>query len=231
MEAITIMKEAWKDYKLNFPRLIIGTAIMSVAVSVLALFAFLPLLLATVFTGNTALFIVLSLFSLSTIIAIGVSGLFSHGYLHFISQAAGKHKQKSKDRMSFMIIANSAASGRWMAVLAYAFAAALFFMLAVPYLYTSSASSLIFAVPLAAVFLFFTALSPYVTAFENIPPLEAWGKSFELSVEHFWQLLELSVVMLIVIIVLAIIPIIGPAMLFLAVPWVLLSFFGFYKKC
>jgi len=238
MKAVDVMKDAWQAYKLNFARLVIGTAITLIVFSVLAVFVFLPLLLTVVFTSNAMLFLSLSLFSLFTLIAIGVAGLFIHGYMHFASQAYGSSPKKAKkggsppgEKLSFMAIANSAAGGKQLALLAYAFVAALLIIFAVPYFYTSSPLSILFAVPFAALFLFFTGLSPCAAAFEKLPPLEAWGKSFELVTKHFWQFLGLSVILGIISISLSIIPIAGPVLLFLLIPWISLSFMGFYKKC
>lgn len=237
MKAVAVMKDAWRAYKPNFARLVIGTAVFLIVLVLLGIFSFIPLLLPAVFSGNAMLFLSLSLFSLFMLVAVGIAGLFVHGYIQFVSQAhssdtghSGK-KPGASGTPSVMAMMKSSFEGKQMALLAYAFAAGIIIIFAVPYFYTSSIMSLVLAVPFAALFLFFTGLSPCVTAFERLSPLEAWGKSFELVVGNFWQFLGLCVVMAIIAIALSAIPIVGPVLLFVLVPWIALSHIMFYKKC
>ncbi len=217
------MQGAWHAYKASFARLIIGTAVLLIAYVLLVMFSFLPLLLTAVSASRGMLFFSLSLFSLFALVAIGVAGLFFHGYLKFLSRAS--------TRPSFITILKDAASGKRMAALAYAFVASLVVIFAIPYFYTSSSLSLLLAAPFAAAFLFFTALSPCVVIFGKLQPLEAWGKSFELVVASFWQFLWLSVILCVIGIAVLVIPAVGPALLFVIFPWMVLSYERFYEGC
>ena len=108
--------------------------------------------------------------------------------------------------------------------------AALFIIVAIPYFFTSSTLSIMMALPFALVFLAAVAFSPCFASFEKLPPLEAWGKSFELIITDIEGAVSMLVIFGIISPILILIPIIGPVLFFLAVPWMSLAFVTLYKK-
>ncbi|MCK4326843.1 MAG: hypothetical protein KAW41_00015 [Candidatus Diapherotrites archaeon] len=238
MNALTAMKKAWQAYRSNAARLIIGTAILLVAIVLLVMFAFLPLLGLFVFSNPEMVFISLSLFSLFVIVALGVAGVLCAGYIRFTSQAYGityaeaskKKRVRADEKPDFMTIFKFASrEGKNAALLAYACAFALLVIFGVPYICTSSLDAVLLALPFALVFLFFVMLAPPITVFEKKPPLEAWAKSFEFALNNFPQQLLLTAVMGLIFLVLAVIPFVGPVVLFALMPWFALSKVAFYR--
>ena len=233
MEALGSMRNAWQAYRSHSARLIIGTAILFVILFGLGMFAFLPALGLFVFMDSALVFISLSVFSLFVLIALGASGVFIGGYMQFLSQVYGvvkKGKASSDERPDLRLIVTFAKDAEPIALLSYACGFALVLMFGIPFFYTGSTMAVILAIPLAGVFLFFTGFAPLLAIFEGTMPAEAWGRSFELVVKNFWQWLFLLVILGSVAVVLFVIPIVGPTILFLLVPWMVLSKIGFYKE-
>ena len=238
MDAINAMKKAWKAYRSNAPRLIIGTAVLLVMMVLLVMFAFLPLLGLFVFTDPVFVFTSLSLFSLFTIVALGVAGVLCAGYIRFVSQAFGisyseaskKKKVRADENPDFMTIFRFASrEGKNSALLAYSCVLALAIIFGVPLLFAPPLQAFVLALPFALVFLFFTVVAPPITVFKNVTPAESWGKSFEFAVDNFKQLLVLTVLMGVLFVVLALIPFVGPAAVFVLLPWFALSKIAFYQ--
>ncbi|MFC2174827.1 hypothetical protein ACFLQ2_03060 [archaeon] len=238
MDAMKAMKKAWKAYQANAARLIIGTAILLVALVLLVMFAFLPLLGLFVFTDSLLVFISLSFFSLFTIVALGVAGVFCAGYIRFVSQAYGisydeaskKKHVRADERPDFMTIFRFASrEGKNAALLTYAITLALAIIFGVPYFLTSSVGALLVAAPFALVLLFFLMVAPPITVFKATPPLEAWKASFQFTVKHFWQLIALVCMMGALFLALLAIPVAGLVAIFALLPWFALSKVAFYR--
>ena len=232
MEALKTMREAWHAYRPHVARLLIGTALLTILLFVLGMFAFLPAMGLFVFTDSALVFISLTLFSLFFLIALGMSGVFIGGYMQFVSHSYGivkKGKASSDERPDIQAMLTFVKDAQPIALLSYACAAALFLIIGIPFFYTGSAMAAVLAIPFMAMFLFFTGFAPYLAIFDGAMPAEAWGRSFELAVKNFWQWLFLLVLLVVITAVLLIIPVVGPVILFILAPWMVLSKIGFYK--